>query len=120
VIAVFLIIMVGLGLVGVLWQSVTRRTREWGLRRAVGAPGGEVRHQVLGELLALTTVAAAAGSLVFIQLPFFEAFPSVPWSTYLLGLVVSMLGMYLFVIICGLYPSWLATRVQPAEALQYE
>lgn len=120
VIAVFLIIMVGLGLVGVLWQSVTRRTREWGLRRAVGAPGGEVRLQVLGELLALTTVAASAGALVFIQLPFFQAFPSVPWSTYLLGLVISLLGMYLFVIVCGLYPSWLATRVQPAEALQYE
>jgi putative ABC transport system permease protein len=120
VIAVFLIIMVGLGLVGVLWQSVTRRTREWGLRRAVGAPGGEVRLQVLGELLALTTVAGTAGALVFVQLPFFEAFPAVPWTTYLLGLVVSTLGMYLFVIICGLYPSWLATRVQPAEALQYE
>lgn len=120
VIAVFLIIMVGLGLVGVLWQSVTRRTREWGLRRAVGAPGGEVRHQVLGELLALTTVAAAAGTLVFIQFPFFEAFPSVPSTTYLFGLAVSLVGMYLFVIICGLYPSWLATRVEPAEALQYE
>lgn len=120
VIAVFLIIMVGLGLVGVLWQSVTRRTREWGLRRAVGAPAGEVRHQVLGELLALTTVAVAAGTLVFIQLPFFEAFPAVPWATYMFGLAVSLVGMYLFVIVCGLYPSWLATRVQPAEALQYE
>jgi len=120
VIAVFLITMVGLGLVGVLWQGVTRRTREWGLRRAVGAPVGEVRHQVLGELLALTTMAAAAGTLVFIQFPFFEAFPSVPWSTYLFGLLVSLIGMYLFVIVCGLYPSWLATRVQPAEALQYE
>jgi len=120
VIAVFLIIMVGLGLVGVLWQSVTRRTREWGLRRAVGAPSGNVRQQVLGELLALTTVGAVAGTLIFVQLPFFEAFPSVPWSTYLLGLAVSLLGMYLFVIVCGLYPAWLTTRIQPAEALQYE
>ena len=39
VVALFLVFMVGLGLVGVLWLSVTRRTAELGLRRAMGATG---------------------------------------------------------------------------------
>jgi putative ABC transport system permease protein len=120
VIAAFLIMMVGLGLVGVLWQSVIRRTREWGLRRAVGASAGEVRRQVLAELLALTTVAAGAGALLFIQLPFFDAFPGVSWPTYLFGMLLSMAVMYVLVVLCGLYPGRMATSVHPAEALQFE
>ena len=50
----FLIAMVGLGLTGVLWQSVTRRTREIGLRRAMGASGPNVHRQILGEVALLT------------------------------------------------------------------
>jgi putative ABC transport system permease protein len=51
VIAGSLMIMVGLGLVGVLWQNVTQRTREIGLRRAKGATLQHVYKQILGELL---------------------------------------------------------------------
>ena len=90
------------------------------LRRAVGASAGEVRRQVLGELLALTTVAAGLGSLVFLQLPFFEAFPGVSWSAYLVGLALSLAVMCLFVMLCGLYPGRSATSIDPAQALQYE
>jgi putative ABC transport system permease protein len=119
-IVAFLIIMVGLGLVGVLWQSVTRRTEEIGLRRAMGASAGGIRRQVLGELLALTTVAAAVGTLIYIQMPMVLFFADIPLHIYAVSLGLSLLLIYGFVTLCGLYPSWLATRVQPAEALQYE
>jgi putative ABC transport system permease protein len=119
--AFFMIIMVGLGLVGVLWQSVTRRTKEIGLRRAMGASKGGIRRQVLGELLALTTVAATIGTLLYIQFPLLNLLGRmVPVHVYALSLGLSLLIIYGFVALCGLYPSWLATRVQPAEALQYE
>jgi putative ABC transport system permease protein len=116
----FLILMVGLGLVGVLWQMVSRRTEEWGLRRALGATVGRVRMQVLGEIWALTTVAVGAGAVLFVQLPLFQAFRDVPLHVYLMSLAGAALLIYLVVALCGLYPSWLATRADPAEALQHE
>ncbi len=120
VIAAFLIIMVGLGLVGVLWQSVTRRTGELGLRRALGASSRSVRYQILGELWALTTCAVVLGTVVMIQLPLFGASFGASWSVIAGGLTLATLVIYGFVTFCGLYPTWLATRVKPATALQYE
>jgi putative ABC transport system permease protein len=119
--AFFMIVMVGLGLVGVLWQSVTRRTEEIGLRRAMGASKGGIRRQVLGELLALTTVAVVIGTLLYIQFPLLNLLGKmIPGHVYAVSLGLSLLLIYGFVALCGLYPSWLATRVQPAEALGYE
>jgi putative ABC transport system permease protein len=120
VIAGFLLIMVGLGLMGVLWQNVARRTRELGLRRALGATSQGVRLQILGELLALTTIAALLGSVLFLQAAVLGIAGFVGWKVYLLGLVASLGILYYLVVLCGLYPSWLATRVHPARALQYE
>ena len=59
--AAFLMVMVALGLVGVLWQNVTQRTRELGLRRAKGATAVRIRRQVLGELLIMASLAVAIG-----------------------------------------------------------
>jgi putative ABC transport system permease protein len=120
VVAVFLIIMVGLGLVGVLWLSVTRRTAELGLRRAMGASGVSVRRQVVGEIWALTAIAVATGSVIFLQLPLFGASFGVGWPVFLGGVILATLVIFAFVTFCALYPAWLATRVQPATALQYE
>jgi putative ABC transport system permease protein len=121
-VAFFLIVMVGLGLVGVLWQAVTRRTEELGLRRALGASSAAIRRQVLGELLALTSVAAGIGTLLYAHFPLLQVFPprGMTFATYAQGLGLTLLVIYSFVLVCGLYPSWLATRVQPAQALQHE
>jgi putative ABC transport system permease protein len=119
-VAGFLILMVGLGLTGVLWQSVTRRTEEMGIRRAMGAKAAHVRWQILGELLALTTMAAGIGSLIFLQLPALQVFGWIPLHVYLLALILALLVLFTFVTVCGIYPAWLATRVRPAEALQHE
>lgn len=116
----FLILMVGMGLIGVLWQSVSRRAQELGLRRALGATVRSVRLQVLGELLALTTVAVALGSALFLQAPLLDLIGRVGSGIYLTALGTAMVIVYAFVVLCGLYPSWLATRVEPAEALAYE
>ena len=103
-----------------LWLSVTRRTSEMGLRRALGASGASVRIQILGELWALTALAVGAGSFIFLQLPLFGANFGVGWPVFLSGVALATVVIYGFVTFCGLYPTWLATRVQPSEALQYE
>ncbi len=119
-IAVFLMIMVGLGLVGVLWQNVTQRTKEIGLRRAKGAAASDIHKQILGELLVLTTLGLAAGMLLVVQFPLLNLIGFISAKVYALGLLAALVIIYSLTLTAGLYPSWLATRVQPAEALHYE
>lgn len=116
----FLIVMVGLGLTGVLWQSVTRRTREIGLRRAMGASGPSVHRQILGEVALLATMAVIAGSIVILQLPILGAFKLVTPAAFTLGFIGALATIYALTVLCGLYPSWLASRLTPADALRYE
>lgn len=120
VVAAFLIGMVVLGLSGVLWQNVTRRTREIGLRRAIGATGGEVQRQIIGEVAMLTTLAVILGVAVVVQLPLLGLLTLITPAAYTGGLVASLAAIYGLTILCGVYPGWLASRVQPAQALHYE
>ena len=119
-VAVSLMLMVGLGLMGVLWQNVTQRTREIGLRRAKGATAGNIHTQILGELLVLTSFGLALGTLLVIQLPLLDLIGFITTKVFLLSLLASLLIIYTIATLCGLYPSFLATKVQPAEALHYE
>jgi putative ABC transport system permease protein len=122
-IAAFLLVMVGLGLTGVVWQSVTQRIREFGLRRAKGATIRNVRQQVLVEMAIMTTIALLAGVLLVAQLPLLPL-PSdlrmVPAAVFVASIAISVAAMYLLTLACGWYPSRLATKIQPAEALHYE
>ena len=119
-IAGFLLLMVALGLTGVLWQNVTRRTREFGLRRAAGASQGDIRRQVLMEVVLTAASALAIGALLAAQIPFLGIVPFVGAGTIAAGTAISSLLVMATVIAAGLYPSVLATRIQPAEALRDE
>ena len=120
IVAVFLISMVALGLTGVLWQTVTRRMREIGLRRAVGATGTGVRRQVLGEVALLSTLSIIAGAIVVLQLPVLGAFRIVTPREFTAGFAAALAVIYGITMLCGAYPSWLASTIEPAEALRYE
>ena len=119
-IAVFLLMMVALGLIGVLWQNVSRRTQEIGLRRALGGTTHNVYRQILGELIVLTTFGLLIGTLIVAQFPLLGIIAIVPVEVYALALIISIAAMYLLTIICGFYPSWLTMEIEPAEALHYE
>ncbi len=116
----FLLLMVGLGLTGVLWQNVTQRTREVGLRRAKGATARRIHAQILGELAVMTSLALLAGVVVVIQFPLLDLLGFVRPGVFGASLAVSIATLYVVTVVCGLYPSRLATRVQPADALRYE
>lgn len=122
-IAAFLLLMVALGLTGVVWQSVTARIREFGLRRAKGAAIPNVRRQVLAEMVIMTSLALAAGVALVVQillLPLPPEIFAVPRGVFVLSIVLSAVAIYLLTLACGWYPSRLATSVPPAEALHYE
>lgn len=120
VVAAFLISMVALGLSGVLWQNVTRRTREIGLRRALGASGAGVRAQIVGEVAVLATLAVAVGVVIVAQLPLLGIFEIVTPGVFTFGVVAALAIIYAITLLCAVYPGWLASRVLPADALRYE
>jgi putative ABC transport system permease protein len=120
VVAAFLMIMVGLGLVGVLWQNVTQRTKEIGLRRAKGATVEKIHMQILGELFILTSFGLLIGVILVVQFPLLDLIGFINTRVFAFGLIISLALIYSLTLLAGLYPSWLATKVQPAEALHYE
>lgn len=119
-VAGFLMLMVALGLTGVLWQNVAQRTKEIGLRRAKGATARKIHLQILGELVVIASFGMALGVAIIIQFPLLDLIGFISSKVYLSSLVISLALIYLLTLLCGLYPSWLATKVQPAEALHYE
>lgn len=119
-IAGFLLLMVVLGLTGVLWQNVSRRTREIGLRRAVGATRGEVWRQIVNEVLLTAGLALALGTALVVQIVWLSPFDFLSGSTMLAALAVALTFMLALAAACGLYPGWTATRVPPAAALHHD
>lgn len=117
-----LIFAVVLGLTGIMWQNVRRRTAEVGVRRAVGAIGGNIYGLFLGELAVLATAAIALGCVPIVQFDLLGLLLESRIPAYVLacGVGATALMLYLLVLLCGLYPSWLAAKVRPAEALHYE
>ena len=122
VLAGFLLFMVMLGLSGVVWQSVTQRLREFGLRRAAGASGVAVQRQVQVEMAVMTTFALIAGVALVAQIPFLprpRELVLVP-GIFVAAVALSAAAIYCLTVACGWYPSRLAARIPPADALRYE
>jgi putative ABC transport system permease protein len=120
IVAFFLLLMVALGLLGVLWQNLLQRTRELGLRRAAGASRSAVHRQVVYEQVILTSFGVLLGALVVVQIPILDLIGFIRPQVFAAGLFFAMAAIYLLSVLCAVYPSTLASRVQPAEALRYE
>jgi putative ABC transport system permease protein len=122
-VAAFLLLMVALGLSGVLWQTVTQRTSEFGVRRAQGATASSIGRQVLVELLLLTTLAMIPGLVLIAQIPILplpRELRVIDPPIFIAGVVTAAVLLYSVTLASAFYPSRLATRIAPAEALRAE
>jgi putative ABC transport system permease protein len=121
-IAMISLLIGGVGVMNIMLVSVTERTREIGVRKAVGAYRRDIVLQFLTEATTLSVLGGAIGVVVGIAVPagIKRAFAALPAETpawaVLVGLAVSMsVGIFF-----GLYPAVKASRLDPIEALRYE
>jgi putative ABC transport system permease protein len=118
-ICTFLILNVALGLFGVLWYNISKRKGEIGLRRAMGATKSAIAGQFMGEILLLVGLAVFIATIFAIQIPLLDVV-EVEDSNFYYALLASILVILLIVLLCTLYPSLRASRIQPAVALHEE
>jgi putative ABC transport system permease protein len=112
----------GVGVMNIMLVSVTERTREIGVRKAVGAFRRDIVLQFLTEATTLSILGGVIGVIVGVAVPAgvkraFDALPAeTPFWAIFVGLAVSLsVGIFF-----GLYPAVKASRLDPIEALRYE
>lgn len=111
----------GIGIMNIMLASVTERTREIGIRRAIGAKRRQIVYQFLIETVVLSTAGGLIGLGVGLLIPFFITYFSgmttvITLNGILLPLFISMAIGILF----GLYPAMHAAKVDPIVALRHE
>ncbi len=111
----------GIGIMNIMLVSVTERTREIGLRMAVGARGSDILAQFLVEAMSLSGIGGVVGIALGVGTSTIVSkvfhWPSlISWPT--IGIAVffsAAVGMFF-----GFYPAWRASRLDPIDALRYE
>ncbi|MGC1107264.1 MAG: ABC transporter permease [Candidatus Acidiferrales bacterium] len=127
-IAMIALVVSGIGIMNIMLVSVTERTREIGIRKAIGARRDEILYQFLTEAGIISGVGALVGIMVAVLIPFIvtaivRLFPvpggieiPISWPSVVLAFVVSCATGVLF----GYLPASKAAALQPVESLHYE
>lgn len=111
----------GVGIMNIMLVSVTERTREIGIRKAIGAQRKDILGQFMIEAIILSEIGGVigvafgilTGNIVGVLL---EVPAVIPWDWAAIGIIVCSFVGLLF----GVYPAWKAANLDPIEALRYE
>jgi putative ABC transport system permease protein len=111
----------GIGIMNIMLVSVTERTREIGIRMAVGARAADILVQFLIEAVTLSAIGGSigiAGGMAFSWLiSYLQQWPvNTPWT----WIVIAFVSSAVIGVISGFYPAWKASKLDPIDALRYE
>ncbi len=112
----------GVGVIAIMMISVTERTREIGVRKALGATKGTILWQFLVEAVTLTGIGAAIGLVLGITVSVIvrTTWPAIPASTPMGAVAAALIVSAFTGVLFGLLPAMRAARLDPVAALRYE
>ncbi len=111
----------GIGIMNIMLASVTERTREIGIRRAIGAKKNQIIIQFLIETVVLSTIGGLIGVLVGVTIPqIIEMMSGMPTVVTMWGVMLPLLISVGIGILFGIYPAVQAANVDPIIALRHE
>ena len=111
----------GIGIMNIMLVSVTERTREIGIRMAVGAHASDILIQFLIEAVTLSMIGGAIGIIAGMTFSLSVAYlKGVPAVTPFLWIAIAFVSSAIIGVISGFYPAWKASKLDPIDALRYE
>ena len=112
----------GIGVMNIMLVSVTERTREIGIRMAIGATSADIRLQFLAEAVTLSCIGGLLGVLIGIGVTLFVAAHSenIPAQLSVVSILVAFGFSAATGIFFGYYPAYKASKLTPIDALRYE
>jgi putative ABC transport system permease protein len=111
----------GIGIMNIMLVSVTERTREIGIRMAVGARAGDILVQFLIEAVTLSIIGGSIGIALGLGLALLIGhLRDMPTVVPVLWIAVAFISSGVIGIVSGFYPAWKASKLDPIEALRYE
>ena len=120
-VAMISLVVGGVGIMNIMLVSVTERTREIGLRMAVGAEPSDILRQFLTEAVVLCLLGGTMGILLGRGSSYLvSAVLHWPTAVSVGAIVAAVLVSASVGVIFGFYPAWKASRLDPIEALRYE
>jgi putative ABC transport system permease protein len=116
----------GVGIMNIMYLSVVERTREIGLRKAIGASNGLIKAQFLVEAILITAIGGVIGIIIgALIIVLIGIIASLQGFDFQMGLtldavLLALFAALLFGVLFGLYPARKASELSPVEALRYE